>query len=197
MYIYPWWSHGKDMDAGRGDELEPMTQPTTRGQLPTSGHISPTISVINPRRVHVSWNLSFISFVQSVNRRLLLSPSSSYSSTPLFQILSREKKSLLLFLHSISELKSHVMAKFCNRHNQMEEKKGYSFWSEIRQNKQSMSSISTNLWHFWKCHASSLMSPWASSDPANSSLFGFKPQHWARRNFLRFKLLMVLFVFSD
>ena len=108
-----------------------------------------------------------------------------------------KKKSLLLFLHSISELKSHVMAKFCNRHNQMEEKKGYSFWSEIRQNKQSMSSISTNLWHFWKCHASSLMSPWASSDPANSSLFGFEPQHWARRNFLRFKLLMVLFVFSD
>lgn len=51
----------------------------------------------------------------------------------LFQTLSREKNLFCFFLHSISELKSHVMAKFCNRHNQMEKKKAIR--SEVKLDK--------------------------------------------------------------
>ena len=92
----PWQGRG----CKEGEELGPVIQSTTKGRLPPSGHTSPTILVTTPRRVHVSCNLSFIDFAQSTSRRLLLSPFYSYSSTPLFQILSgnhRGKKNLFFF----------------------------------------------------------------------------------------------------
>lgn len=107
------WNQGKDVDAGRDEELTLLVQSTTRGQFPPSRHSSPTISVANPRRVHVCCNLSFFNFAQLINLRVLLShfylyPPTFLSLKSCLVSMRRRGETLFLFFffHSISELKT-------------------------------------------------------------------------------------------